>query len=71
MPLVQSIAQTAMDALGDPEIVWLAVPVGRRLTLLVNSFGLAASVSLSVAVLGVLAGSYLLSINEGFWGKAR
>jgi len=71
VPLVQLIALTVIDALGDPEIIWLAVPVGRRLTLLVNSFGLAASVSISVAVLGVLAGSYLLSINEGFWGKAR
>ncbi|MCK5669868.1 iron ABC transporter permease [Candidatus Bathyarchaeota archaeon] len=71
MPLAQLLAQTIVDVLADPEILWLAVPVGRRLTLLVNSFGLAASVSISVAALGVLAGSYLLSINEGFWGKAR
>ncbi|MBC8462841.1 iron ABC transporter permease [Candidatus Bathyarchaeota archaeon] len=71
MPLVQLLAQTIIDTLADPKIIWLAVPVERRFTLLVNSFGLAASVSLSVAVLGVLAGSYLLSINEGFWGRAR
>ena len=71
MPLAQLLAQTIVDVLADPEILWLAVPVGRRLTLLVNSFGLAASVSISVAALGVLAGSYLLSINEGFWGRAR
>jgi hypothetical protein len=49
MPLAQLLAQTIVDVLADPEILWLAVPVGRRLTLLVNSFGLAASVSISVA----------------------
>ena len=51
----------------EPGLIELAFPVGRRLSLLFNSLSLAASVSLTVGIIGVLAGCKLVYEQASVW----
>jgi len=70
-PVLLLIAESAAEALRDPGLLALALPTGRRLGLLANSFGLSAAVSLSAVVVGLLAGSVLWEWDRGPWSRLR
>lgn len=70
VPLVQLIVSGLVDTLRDPGAVGLAIPTGRRFSLLLNSFGLASMVTISVVIIGILAGSHLISKTTGIWRLA-
>lgn len=71
-PLLFLIAQAVPFLLdGKNEWMSLAVPAGRRLTLLVNSLGFAAAVAVGGMVLGTLAGLVLWRWDTGWRAYLR
>ncbi len=66
-PLVYLVGDSIFQIISEPSIIGLAVPTGRRFGLLVNSLKLAATVSITVTVIGVLAGSKLVYEGERVW----
>ena len=66
-PLLYLVADSLLQLFTEPGLIQLALPVGRRLNLLLNSLTLAATVSITVAVIGVLAGSLLVFEDAVVW----
>ena len=66
-PLLYLVADSLLQLFTEPGLIELALPVGRRLNLLLNSLTLAATVSITVAVIGVLAGSLLVYEDAVVW----
>jgi iron(III) transport system permease protein len=71
-PLLALIAQIIPSiSAGNLEWLKLAIPVGRRLVLLINSLVFAASVAVAGVVLGILGGSLLWRWDAGWRGYLR
>lgn len=66
-PILYLVCDAILRVFGDPLLLELALPTGRRLTLLINSLSLAAAVSLTVGIIGVLAGSKLVYEQAPVW----
>ena len=66
-PLLYLVADAFVQVFSDAGLVQLALPVGRRLNLLMNSLFLATAVSITVAVIGFLAGSLLVYEDAYVW----
>ncbi|MCB2171320.1 hypothetical protein KQH65_01135 [archaeon] len=66
-PIIVLVIDAFIQLLRDPNLIMLAVPVGRRFGLLLNSLKLAATVSITVTVIGVLAGSKLVYEGGKTW----
>lgn len=71
IPLIQLIFSTFLDVFSGAADVWLVLPTGRRLMLLVNSVGLAGSVGITVTVIGFLCGTLLLGEDTGVLGAIK
>jgi len=66
-PILYLVLDALLRVPSDLGLLGLALPTGRRLSLLLNSLGLAGSVSLTVGVIGVLAGSKLVYEQATVW----
>ena len=66
-PILFLVGDSIIQLFNDTGLVELALPVGRRLNLLFNSLTLAASVSVTVVLVGVLAGSLLVYEDAVVW----
>ena len=66
-PLLYLVGDSFFQVLSDPSIIMFALPTGRRFGLLINSLKLAASVSVTITVIGVLAGSKLVYEEGAVW----
>jgi iron(III) transport system permease protein len=66
-PLIYLIGDSLFQLINEPSLLGFAFPVGRRFGLLINSLKLAATVSISVTLIGVLAGSKLVYEEGKEW----
>ena len=66
-PLLYLVADAFIQAFSETGLIQLAFPVGRRLNLLINSLTLPTLVSITVAVIGLLAGSLLVYEDALVW----
>ena len=66
-PILYLVVDALLRLPGDLSLLSLALPTGRRLSLFINSLGLAGSVSITVGVIGVLAGSKLVYEQATVW----
>jgi iron(III) transport system permease protein len=66
-PLLYLMGDALLHLLRSPELFALMLPTGRRLGLLSNSLILAATVSVSVAIIGIFAGSKLVYEQAVVW----
>ena len=70
-PIFMLLVEAVKAVASDPTLLSLALPTGRRLSLLVNSLSLSAFVSLASVVVGVLAGSVLWRWDKGLKSRLR
>lgn len=71
-PLLVLVAESGQSLLaGNSEWLTLAIPMGRRLVLLIRTLGLAASVAAGGIVLGILVGSILWRWHSGLGSYLR
>lgn len=66
-PLLYLVFDSLIQLIMDDGLVELVFPIGRRLNLLINSLTLASSVSVTVALIGVLAGALLVYEDAVLW----
>jgi iron(III) transport system permease protein len=66
-PLIFLVGDSLFQLLNDFSLLGFAFPVGRRFGLLLNSLKLATTVSVSVTLIGVLAGSKLVYEQGEVW----
>lgn len=66
-PLLYLLGDAFLQLTAETGLLELAFPVGRRLNLMMNSISLAAAVSVTVAVIGLLAGSLLVYEGSFVW----
>ncbi|MFW6108941.1 MAG: ABC transporter permease [archaeon] len=71
IPLLYLIADSILRLATESGLIQLALPVGRRLRLLLNSLKLAITVSISVTGVGILAGSKLVYEKEPVWNNIK
>ncbi len=66
-PLLFLVGDAVLHLLRSPELFGLILPTGRRMGLLTNSLTLASTVSVTVAIVGVFAGSKLVYEQAVVW----
>ena len=66
-PLIYLVGDALLQVVSDPSLLEFVLPVGRRFDLLINSLKLATTVSITVTVVGVLAGSKLVYERGKVW----
>ncbi|MCW4013445.1 MAG: hypothetical protein NWF07_10710 [Candidatus Bathyarchaeota archaeon] len=70
-PLIYLVGDSLIRVVQEPSLVGLMFPAGRRFGLLVNSLKLASTVSITVTVIGVLAGSKLVYERGKAWSWVK
>lgn len=70
-PLIYLLGDSITQLANEPELLRLAFPTERRFRLLLNSLKLATTVSVSVTMIGVLAGSKLVYEQTPAWKSIK